>query len=195
MKKRLVVATANAHKLREYRRILGDTYEVLGLADIGCDDDIPEDADTFEGNALAKARWVARKYGLDCVADDSGLEVRALGWAPGVYSARYAGTAHDDDANNARLLAELAGKDDRYARFRTCIALVREGEPDRTFDGIVEGRILQSPRGANGFGYDPLFVPDGWQQTFAEASEDLKNSVSHRSRAAAALLHFLESQK
>ena len=194
MKKQLVVATANAHKLHEYRCLLGSRYEVLGLADVGCSDNIPEDADTFEGNALAKARWLNSRYGLDCIADDSGLEVRALGWAPGVRSARYAGAGHDDAANNRRLLSELEPFADRYARFRTCIALVRSGQPDLTFDGMVEGEILTAPRGDNGFGYDPLFRPAGWQMTFGEASDDLKNSVSHRSRAAMELLKYLDSK-
>lgn len=183
MLKQLVFATNNAHKLGELRKMLTGRFRVVGLADIGCHDDIPEDADTFEGNALAKAQWVFDRYGFDCIADDSGLEVDALGGEPGVYSARYAGAGHDDAANNAKLLGRLEGMSNRRARFRTVIALVRKNRPPMYFRGAVEGRIIESPRGESGFGYDPLFVPDGWDKTFAEATADEKNAVSHRGMA------------
>lgn len=191
MLKQIVFATNNAHKLGELRTMLAGRFRVVGLADIGCHDDIPEDADTFEGNALAKAQWVFDHYGLDCIADDSGLEVDALGGEPGIHSARYAGAGHDDAANNALLLSRLGGAADRRARFRTVIAMVRKGRQPMYFHGTVEGRILEAPRGASGFGYDPLFVPDGWDKTFAEASADEKNSVSHRGRAVRELCRYL----
>ncbi|MEZ3578128.1 MAG: RdgB/HAM1 family non-canonical purine NTP pyrophosphatase [Muribaculaceae bacterium] len=191
MLKQIVFATNNAHKLGELRTMLAGRFRVVGLADIGCRDDIPEDADTFEGNALAKAQWVFDHYGLDCIADDSGLEVDALGGEPGIHSARYAGAGHDDAANNALLLSRLEGAGDRSARFRTVIAMVRKGRQPMYFHGTVEGRILEAPRGESGFGYDPLFVPEGWDKTFAEASADEKNSVSHRGRAVRELCRYL----
>lgn len=191
MLKQIVFATNNAHKLGELRTMLAGRFRVVGLADIGCRDDIPEDADTFEGNALAKAQWVFDHYGLDCIADDSGLEVDALGGEPGIHSARYAGAGHDDAANNALLLSRLEGAGDRSARFRTVIAMVRKGCQPMYFHGTVEGRILEAPRGESGFGYDPLFVPEGWDKTFAEASADEKNSVSHRGRAVRELCRYL----
>lgn len=191
MLKQIVFATNNAHKLGELRTMLAGRFRVVGLADIGCRDDIPEDADTFEGNALAKAQWVFDHYGLDCIADDSGLEVDALGGEPGIHSARYAGAGHDDAANNALLLSRLEGAGDRSARFRTVIAMVRKGRQPMYFHGTVEGRILEAPCGESGFGYDPLFVPEGWDKTFAEASADEKNSVSHRGRAVRELCRYL----
>lgn len=203
--KQLVFASNNAHKVRELRQLLGSDYEVLSLADIGCTADIPETADTFEGNALQKAVWVQEHYGLDCIADDSGLEVDALNGAPGVFSARYAAMAqnnptgptpsHDHGANNARLLAELEGKTDRSARFRTVIALVRKGCEPQFFTGKVEGRILDHLQGSEGFGYDPLFVPQGWDKTFAEATADEKNAVSHRGNAVRALVAYLSKNQ
>lgn len=188
---KLVFATNNAHKLGELRKMLAGRFCVVSLADIGCHDDIPEDADTFEGNALAKAQWVLERYGLDCIADDSGLEVDALGGAPGIHSARYAGAGHDDAANNAKLLSELAGAADRSARFRTVIALVRKDHEPMFFHGTVEGTILNAPQGDAGFGYDPLFVPQGWSKSFSEASPDEKNAVSHRGRAVRELCKYL----
>ena len=188
---KLVFATNNAHKLGELRKMLAGRFCVVSLADIGCHDDIPEDADTFEGNALAKAQWVLERYGLDCIADDSGLEVDALGGAPGIHSARYAGAGHDDAANNAKLLSELAGAADRSARFRTVIALVRKDHEPMFFHGTVEGTIPNAPQGDAGFGYDPLFVPQGWSKSFAEASPDEKNAVSHRGRAVRELCKYL----
>lgn len=189
--KQIVFATNNAHKLREIREILGDGYSVLGLADLGCTDDIPETADSFEGNALQKAQWVAEHYGLDCIADDSGLEVDALGGAPGVYSARFAGPGHDSAANNALLLTRLEGVTDRRARFRTALVMLRAADGAHIFEGSVEGDILTSPRGEGGFGYDPLFQPLGWSKSFAEATPAEKNAISHRGKAVEALRQFL----
>lgn len=191
--RQIVFASNNDHKLRELRQLLGSSFEVLSLSDIGCHDDIPETADTFEGNALLKARYVKEHYGYDCFADDSGLEVDALGGAPGIYSARYAGSGHDNAANNARLLHELEGITDRRARFRTAIALLEGDAEPRYFNGSVEGTILTEPHGDGGFGYDPLFRPDGWQISFAEASADEKNAVSHRGRAVRLLAAYLDS--
>ncbi|MDE6207206.1 MAG: RdgB/HAM1 family non-canonical purine NTP pyrophosphatase [Muribaculaceae bacterium] len=190
MKAQIVLASNNAHKLAELRSMLPGV-EVLGLADIGCHDDIPETADTFAGNALLKARWVKERYGYDCIADDSGLEVDALAGAPGVYSARFAGKAHDDATNNALLLQRLDGVTDRRARFRTVIALVQGADEPRYFEGTVEGTILTAPRGTDGFGYDPLFMPCGWTRSFAEATREEKNAVSHRGNAVRALCTFL----
>ena len=189
----IVFATNNAHKLSELRSIVGDKIRILSLNDIGCHDDIPEDADTLEGNAIQKARWVKDRYGYDCFADDTGLEVDALDGAPGVHSARFApGVGHDTLANMNLLLQKMENKTDRRARFRTIIALIQgNGEP-RLFEGIVNGRIIDSPRGTEGFGYDPVFVPDGYDKTFAELSAEQKNSISHRGRATRALVAFLK---
>lgn len=189
----LVFATNNAHKLDEIRGIVGEKFNILSLRDIGCHDDIPENQPTLEGNALEKARWIKEKYGYDCFADDTGLEVDALGGEPGVHSARYApGDGHDAAANTALLLRNLAGvpAEKRTARFRTVIALIRDGH-EHLFEGKVEGLILETPRGDGGFGYDPVFQPEGWTRTFAEATADEKNAVSHRGRATARLLEFL----
>lgn len=189
--KQIVFASNNAHKLRELRELAGSDMAILSLDDIGCHDDIPETADTFEGNALLKARWVKERYGYDCFADDSGLEVDALGGEPGVRSARYAGDGHDSDANNARLLERLGNTTDRRARFRTAIALLRGNDEPRFFNGTVEGEILTEARGNGGFGYDPLFRPLGWDKTFAEATPDEKNAISHRGNAVRLLMDFL----
>lgn len=188
---KLVFATNNAHKLSELRQIVGDKYEILSLADIDCHDDIPETAPTLEGNALQKARWVKERYGYDCFADDTGLEVDVLGGAPGVHSARYApGLGHDSAANTALLLKNMEGCQNRAARFRTVIALIRNGET-HMFEGEVKGCILTAPQGEGGFGYDPVFMPEGWDKSFAEATPDEKNAVSHRGRATRALLDYL----
>ncbi len=189
----LVLASNNAHKLDEMRRIACDRMTILSLADIGCTDDIPETADTLEGNALIKARYVKEHFGYDCFADDTGLEVEALDGAPGVRSARYApGDGHDSAANTALLLRNLEEKSSRKARFRTVIALILGGQ-EHLFEGIVEGSITEEPHGEAGFGYDPVFRPDGWTETFAQASPERKNAVSHRGRATAALLNFIDS--
>lgn len=188
----IVFATNNSHKLEEIRQILGkEASEVKSLAEIGCHDDIPETADTLEGNAEIKARWVAERYGADMVfADDTGLEVVALGGAPGVRSARYAGPGHDSAANMARLLREMEGKTDRRAQFRTVIALIRDGK--LTFvEGKVCGTITTEPAGTDGFGYDPVFIPEGHSKTFAQMSATEKNAISHRGRAMERLLEVL----
>ncbi|WP_302974445.1 non-canonical purine NTP diphosphatase [Paraprevotella clara] len=191
MKKRLVFATNNAHKLEEIRAILGNSIEILSLADIHCYADIPETADTLEGNARQKSRYVYEHYGLDCFADDTGLEVESLGGAPGVYSARYAdGQGHDSQANMNKLLKEMEEKNDRKAQFRTIISLIEKGE-ERQFEGIVKGQITREKRGESGFGYDPIFQPDGYETTFAELGSDIKNRISHRARAVAALCDYL----
>ena len=194
MKKRLVFATNNAHKLEEIRAILGNSIEILSLADIHCHADIPETADTLEGNARQKSRYVYEHYGLDCFADDTGLEVESLGGAPGVYSARYAdGQGHDSQANMNKLLKEWKKKNDRKAQFRTIISLIEKGE-ERQFEGIVKGQITREKRGESGFGYDPIFQPDGYETTFAELGSDIKNRISHRARAVAALCDYLTKE-
>ena len=187
----IVFATNNAHKLSEIRAILGQQMEILSLADIGCHDDIPETADTLEGNALIKARWVKERYGFDCFADDTGLEVEALGGGPGVHTARYAyPDRHDPVANTRKLLAELHDKDNRAARFRTVIALI-QGTDEHLFEGTVEGHITTEERGTEGFGYDPVFAPEGGEKTFAELGVEAKNNISHRARAVRKLVDFL----
>lgn len=188
---KLVFATNNAHKLEEVSAMLGDTFELLSLNDINCHADIPETADTLEGNARLKASFVYQNYGLNCFADDTGLEVEALDGAPGVYSARYAGgEGHDSEANMRKLLAELEGKDNRKARFRTAISLILDGK-EYLFEGIVNGEITTEKRGGSGFGYDPVFRPDGYEQTFAELGHEIKNQISHRARAVQKLCEFL----
>lgn len=192
--RKLVFATNNAHKLVEVRAMLGSDVEILSLADIDCHADIPETADTLEGNALQKAHYVYDRYGLDVFADDTGLEVKALGMGPGVHTARYAyPDRHDPKANTLKLLAELQGQPDRTARFRTAIALI-EGGRETLFEGIVEGSIATGERGTEGFGYDPVFVPDGQQGlTFAELGIDIKNSISHRARAVQKLAAYIHA--
>ncbi|MCH5222203.1 MAG: non-canonical purine NTP diphosphatase [Muribaculaceae bacterium] len=192
---KIVFATNSAHKLRELRQMLAGRYEVLSLRDIECYDDIPETADTFEGNALIKAQWVKQHYGYDCFADDSGLEVDALGGAPGVMSARYAGVHGDDNANNKKLLAELTDKADKRGRFRCAIVLLRDGEEPHVFTGSVEGSITDKASGDSGFGYDPIFVPEGMDKTFAQISAEEKNAISHRGKAVAKLVKYLETSE
>ena len=183
----LVMATNNAHKLAEIRRIIGQKIKILSLDDIGCHDEIPETGDTLEENALIKARWVKEKYGYDCFADDTGLEVDALGGAPGVYSARYAGE-HCTPADNVALILErMYGIAVRSARFRTVIALII-GNEEILVDGVVNGCITAEPSGMDGFGYDPVFKPEGSDITFAQMDADAKNAISHRGRATARLL-------
>lgn len=188
----LVFATNNRHKLDEVQKIAGDEFRILSLSDIGCCDDIPETADTLEGNALQKARYVKERFGYDCFADDTGLETEALGGAPGVYSARYAGENRSAEANMHKLLAELAGKENRQARFRTVIALLLDGK-EYLFEGIVNGKILEEKKGDSGFGYDPVFVPAGCDRTFAEMGDELKNRISHRAEAVRRLEAFLRT--
>ncbi|MCI5783175.1 MAG: non-canonical purine NTP diphosphatase [Bacteroidales bacterium] len=189
---KIVFATNNAHKLDEIRSIAGESLEVLSLSDIGCHADIPENENTLEGNALAKARYVKEHYGYDCFADDTGLEVEALSGAPGVHSARFApGTDHDSQANMTYLLSLLEGKENRKARFRTVIALIA-GKEETLLDGIVEGEILKSPQGNSGFGYDPVFKPNESDRTFAQMTAEEKNAISHRGRATSKLLKKLK---
>ncbi|MGL4993245.1 MAG: non-canonical purine NTP diphosphatase [Bacteroidales bacterium] len=189
MIKELVFATNNMNKLREVQQLL-PKFRVLGLSDIGCNEDIPETADTLEGNSMIKARWVKERYGYDCFADDTGLEVAALGGAPGVISARYAGEGKSAEDNITKLLGELVDKSDRSARFRTVVTLALEGEY-YTFEGIVNGEITTSRSGAEGFGYDPIFKAEGFDKTFAEIPLSEKNKVSHRARAVRGLIEFL----
>ena len=211
---KIVFATNNQHKLSEIRSILGESIEVLSLKDIGCDVDIPETGTTLEENALQKAQYVYDHYHIDCFADDTGLEVDALNGAPGVYSARYAAlpdnpvksgnaglVSHDSEANMTRLLYELGNNNNRKARFRTVIALIQKKDvcpcgctsikEIHKFEGIVEGEIIRKRRGGEGFGYDPIFQPDGYDQTFAELGMDIKNRISHRARATQKLADYL----
>lgn len=201
----LVFASNNAHKLEEIRAILGGKFEIKSLKDIGCDVDIPETGKTFQENALQKAQYVKDHYGYDCFADDSGLEVDALNGEPGIYSARYSAMngfegkpgQTKDDRNMDYLLSRLNGLGRvgsnvlSPAQFRTSIALVYHGET-RYFDGIVRGSIIDEKRGDEGFGYDPLFIPDGYSETFAQLGADIKNGISHRARAVAQLAEFLK---
>jgi XTP/dITP diphosphohydrolase len=191
---KLVFATNNKHKLSEIRAILGDEIDILSLEDINCHADIPETADTLEGNALQKAQYVVDHFGMSCFADDTGLEVDALNGEPGIYSARYAGEEHDSEANMTKLLNNLGQNNNRKAQFRTVIALLEmEGGKIRQhlFEGIVKGEIIRERRGGEGFGYDPIFQPEGYQQTFAEMSGEAKNAISHRGRAVRKLVEYL----
>ena len=193
IKRKLVFATNNAHKLEEVSAILGDKVELLSLNDINCRTDIPETAETLEGNALLKSSFIYKNYGLDCFADDTGLEVEALNGAPGVYSARYAGgEGHDAQANMLKLLHELEGKENRKAQFRTAISLILDGK-EYLFEGVIKGEIIKEKRGDSGFGYDPVFKPEGYDQTFAELGNDIKNQISHRALAVEKLCEFLQS--
>ena len=191
---KIIFATNNAHKLSEVQALLGDAFELVTLKECGITEDIPETAATLEGNALQKARYVFEKTGADCFADDTGLEVEALGGEPGVHSARYATDGHDFAANNRLLLKNLEGQSNRNARFRTVIALILEGK-EYLFEGIVEGTIATRESGCEGFGYDPLFVPSGEIVTFAQMSAEAKNAISHRGRAVAKLVNFLKDGK
>lgn len=188
--KQIVFATNNKNKLREIREIMSDLYEVLSLDDIGCHEEIVEDADTIEGNAKIKADFVTNKYHVDCFADDTGLEVEALNGAPGVYSARYAGEHCSYQDNVNKMLNAMKGKTNRKAAFRTVIALNFDGK-SYTFEGRCDGQIIETQRGTDGFGYDPIFMPNGFSQTFAEMSHEEKNAISHRGRATQKLIDFL----
>lgn len=202
--KRIVFATNNQHKLQEIREILSPEFEIVSLKEIGCHEDIPETGNTLEENALQKARYVSERYHISCFADDTGLEVEALGGAPGVHSARYAeGTDHDSEANMTKLLGELEGKENRQARFRTVIALIElekeaigtANHPEESvhlFEGIVEGHISTKRQGTEGFGYDPIFVPEGYEKSFAALGETIKNHISHRARAVKKLAEYLK---
>ena len=206
---KIVFATNNPNKLPEIRDILGERFEIVSLQDIGCHEDIPETGETLQENALLKAKYVAEHYGLDCFADDTGLEVEALHGAPGVHSARYAeGTDHNSEANMQKLLHELQDKENRKARFRTVIALLQHPKnqlkenvenafaaPEiHYFEGHIDGIIAKEKRGNAGFGYDPLFIPNGYQQSFAELGETIKNHISHRAQAVEKLAEYLHSK-
>lgn len=187
---KLIFATNNAHKIAEVQAVLGEGYELVTPRQMGITEEIPETASTLEGNARQKARYLYERTGLDCFADDTGLEVDALDGAPGVHSARYATDGHDFEANTRLLLHNMEGKEDRRARFRTAIILIEGGE-EHLFEGRVEGEITCEPAGCGGFGYDPVFRPEGYEQTFAEMSADEKNAISHRARAVAKLVEYL----
>lgn len=188
---KLVFATNNAHKLREVSQVVGDKFTLITPRECGIDEDIPEEQPTLEGNALQKARYIYARTGLDCFADDTGLEVDALGGEPGVRSARYATDGHDDEANKHLLLERMQGVEARGAQFRTAIALIIGGK-EYLFEGIVRGNITTEEQGEGGFGYDPLFVAEGCEQSFAEISAEEKNAISHRGRAVRKLAEFLQ---
>jgi len=190
----LVFATNNPHKVDEVRNKLSGLFEIRTLSEIGCVEDIPETSDTLQGNAAQKSHYLHDRFHCDCFADDTGLEVEALNGAPGVYSARYAGPGKDSEANIDKLLSELKGKENRRARFRTVISLILNGQ-EHFFEGIVTGTILTERHGSNGFGYDPVFQPDGYDRSFAELSMDEKNKISHRGRATEKLIEFLSGTK
>ena len=187
---KLYFATNNIHKLKEVQEVVGDSFQIESMRSLGINEDIPEDQQTLEGNALQKARFLYDRTGESCFADDTGLEVDALNGAPGVYSARYAGDAKNSFDNMALLLKNMSGKQNRKARFRTVIALILDGK-EYLFEGVVNGTIAEEPRGTAGFGYDPLFVPDGYSTTFAEMDSEAKNAISHRGRAVEKLAAFL----
>jgi XTP/dITP diphosphohydrolase len=189
---KLVFATNNQHKLKELQAILGNHFELLSLKDIGCFEEIPEEQPTLEGNARQKAEFIYEKYGYSCFADDTGLEIESLNGEPGVYSARYAGEAKDPEANMDKVLANLKNENNRKARFRTVISLILDGE-EIQIEGIVEGEITREKQGDSGFGYDPIFLPAGYEKTFAEMCLDDKNQISHRARAVQKLVDYLKT--
>ena len=189
---KLVFATNNQHKLKELQEILGNEFELLSLKDIGCNEEIPEEQPTLEGNASQKSFYVYNKYGYDCFADDTGLEIEALNNEPGVYSARYAGEEKNAEANMQKVLLKMAKINMRKARFRTVMSLVIGGK-EKQFEGIVDGSIIHEKRGNEGFGYDPVFLPEGYKQTFAEMDLRTKNKISHRGRAVEKLVKYLKT--
>jgi XTP/dITP diphosphohydrolase len=191
---KLVFSTNNKHKLQELQEILGSNFTLLSLNDIGCDEEIPEEQPTLEGNASQKAFYVYNNYGYDCFSDDTGLEIEALNGEPGVFSARYAGESKSAEANMEKVLVKLSKINNRKARFRTVISLVINGE-EKQFEGVVEGEILKEKRGASGFGYDPIFRPLGFKNSFAEMELSDKNKISHRGRAVEKLVQFLKTKK
>ena len=192
MKKKLVFATNNAHKLDEISSILGEKVELLSLKDIHCHVDIPETADTLEGNAMLKAEYIYKNYGLDCFADDTGLEVEALNGAPVLFRRYAGGEGHNAEANMQKLLQNMQGVQNRKAQFRTAICLILDGKK-HLFEGIVKGEIIKEKRGSSGFGYDPIFVPEGYTKTFAELGNETKNKISHRALAVEKLCRFLKA--
>ena len=187
----IVFATSNPNKIEEINGLLPSSIRIIGLKDIGCTEDIPETPDTIEGNAIQKAQYVYDKYGINCFAEDTGLEIKALDGAPGVYSARYAGPQRNADDNMAKVLTEMKEASDRSARFKTVIALIKDGNLT-CFEGIVDGHIIERKKGEGGFGYDPIFKPVGYDQTFGELSAAEKNKISHRARATQKLIHYLK---
>lgn len=191
---KICFATNNSKKIEEVKAALGSDFEIVSLQEIGCNEELPETGDTLDHNAFQKARFVKENYGVDCFADDTGLEVEALNGDPGVYSGRYAGEPRSDERNIELLLKNLGGKENRKARFRTVIALILE-EKEYAFEGIASGEILKGKIGGGGFGYDPIFRPDGYTQTFAELSLVEKNQISHRGKAVKALIEFLSDRK
>ena len=190
---KIVFATNNKHKLEEIKDILGKDFEIVSLAEIGCHEDISETGLTLEENARQKSTYIVEHYNHDCFADDTGLEVDALNGEPGVHSARYAeGTDHDSEANMRKLLSKMSNVKDRTARFRTVISLIINGV-EHQFEGRVEGRIATEKHGTEGFGYDPIFIPEGYDKSFAELGEEVKNQISHRARAVKKLAEYLSS--
>ena len=190
--RKLVFATNNEHKLREVKQVLQSDFELLSLDQIGCFDEIPETGTTLEVNASQKSYFIWDKYGINCFADDTGLEIEAIDNEPGVYSARYAGEQKDPSANIVKVLEKLSGKTNRNARFRCVISLVIDGV-EQQFEGIVQGKILNEKHGEAGFGYDPIFMPDGYSVSFAEMSSEVKNQISHRGRAVTKLVSYLKN--
>ncbi len=190
---RICFATNNRHKVAEVSTLLPEQFTLLTLHEIGCEEELPEEQDTLEGNSLQKAQYVFERYGIACVADDTGLEVKALNGRPGVYSARYAGTESDSEANMAKLLEEMAEQTDREAQFRTIITLILPDGAIHQFEGKVEGFISEERSGMEGFGYDPLFVPAGFDKSFAQMTSGEKNEISHRGKAVRKLIDFLKS--
>ncbi len=189
MIKEIVFATNNMHKLNELRQIVGNKFKILSLKDIGCNEDIPETGSTIAENSLEKAAYVYENYNKNCFADDTGLEIKALDGKPGIYSARYAGEDKDMEKNMQKVLSELKGKDDWSAQFVTVITLLVDGEKHQ-FEGIVKGKIINEKRGVGGFGYDPIFMPEGYDITFAEMSNEEKNKISHRGKAVEKFVKF-----
>ncbi len=191
--KKIVFATNNTHKLQELQQIISEHFDLLSLKEIGCEEEIPETAETIEENSMQKAEYVYDKYKIDCFADDTGLEIEALNGRPGVYSARYAGEEKNMEKNIDKILNELKGKKNRSARFKTVISLIYEGKKYQ-FEGIVNGKIIEEKRGVGGFGYDPVFMPQGYNITFAEMPADVKNKISHRGKAVQKLVEFLKGK-
>jgi len=188
---KLCFATNNPNKLSEIQDLLGDEFELVGLRDVGCEEELAEDQNTLEGNSLQKAQYVFKKFGVSCFADDTGLEVKALGGEPGVYSARYAGAQRSNEDNMALVMEKLQNQSDRSAQFRTVITLIIAGEQIQ-FEGIAKGKIIEEQRGTKGFGYDPIFMPSGYDQTFAEMTREEKNTISHRGLAVQKLIQYLK---
>lgn len=193
MKPRITLATQNPGKIKEFKELLGEDFEILTLEEIGCTEELPETGQTFEENSHQKADYIAKKYGINCLADDSGLEVEALEGAPGLYSARYAGEHGNHEANIALLLKNLNGISQRFAQFRTVISLLWEGELVQ-FEGFVKGSIAEEKMGQGGFGYDPIFIPNGYKQTFAQLPSTTKNEISHRGKAMQLAVEWLKKK-